>query len=133
VPRYYFSVRNGSGNLSDDDGIELPNDAAARDYACDLARELMFRNEVRKRHWWLVIRNAEGKELFSLPFVAVDETIRHLNPDNRRLIQQTCEKRLALAEVMFASRIGVMRARAVIARSRARPYLAAHNGHSLMA
>jgi hypothetical protein len=133
VPLYYFGVRNGSGNLADEDGIELPNAEAAREYACALARELMFRNETRRRHWLLFVRDSEGNELFAMPFVSVDESIQHLSPESRRLIQQTSEKKLALAEAMFASRMGVMRARATIARSRSRPYLAAYKGRNVIA
>ena len=132
MPFYYFSVRNGAGNLFDEDGIELPDMAAAREYAGALARELMFRNEARKRHWSLFVHDAQGEELFGLPFVAVDDSIRHLHPKTQRLIAQGCERRLALEEAIFASRMGVLRARATIARSRARPYLAASNGHSVV-
>ena len=132
MPFYYFSVRNGAGNLFDEDGIELPNIAAAQEYAGGLARELMFRNEARKRHWSLFVHDARGEELFALPFVAVDDSIRHLHPKTQRLIEQGCEKRLALAEAVFASRMVVLRARATIARSKARPYLAACNGHNVV-
>jgi hypothetical protein len=133
VPLYYFGVRNGSGNLADEEGIELPDVQAAREHACALARELMFRNEPRKRHWLLFVRDAEGNELFAMPFVAVDESILHLNPESRLLIQQMAEKKLALAEAVFASRMGVMRAQATIARTRSRPYLAAYKGRNVIA
>jgi hypothetical protein len=133
VPLYYFGVRNGSGSLADEDGIELPNAEAARKYACVLARELMFRNEARKRHWLLFVCDAEGNELLAMPFAAVDESIQHLSPESRLLIQQMSEKRLALAEAVFASRMGVMQARATIARSKSRPYLAAYKGRNVIA
>jgi hypothetical protein len=68
-----------------------------------------------------------------MPFVAVDESIKHLSPESKRLIEQMSKKRFALAQAMFASRMGVMRARATIARSRSRPYLAAYNGRNVMA
>jgi hypothetical protein len=55
-------VRNGSGNLSDGAGIELPDIETARNYAVGLACELMFGNEARKRHWSLFAHDAEGKE-----------------------------------------------------------------------
>jgi hypothetical protein len=132
VPLYYFGVRTGSGNLFDKEGIELPNVEAAREYAGKLARELMYRNEPKKRHWWVRARDVAGKELFALPFVAVDETIRHLKPEIRQLIEQNSKSRLALAEAIFASRMTILRARATIARARSRLYVAAYNGHSVL-
>jgi hypothetical protein len=129
VALYYFSVRTGSGNLFDEDGVELADNEAARNYARDLARELMFRNEARKRCWWVFVHDAEGKELLGLPFVAIDDTLCHLSPESRQLIHQMSEKRLALAEAIFVSKLNVLRAKATIARSKSRPYLAAYNGH----
>jgi hypothetical protein len=128
VPLYFFSVRNGSGNLFDEDGVELSDVGAAQEHARCLARELMFRNEARKRHWWVFVLDGARRELYSLPFVAVDDSIQHLNVESRRLIQQMCEKRLALAEAVFASKMGVLQARAAVARSKSRPFLAACNG-----
>jgi hypothetical protein len=132
VPRYYFSIRNGFGNPFDEEGVDLPDVESAKNYARDLARELMFRNEARKRHWWVFAHDENRNELFGLPFVAIDETIRHLSPENRQLIYLISQKRLELAEAIFASQMNVLRAKATIARARSRPYLAAYNGHTLV-
>jgi hypothetical protein len=129
VPLYYFGVRNGLENLFDEQGVELRDIAAAEDYARGLARELMFGNEARKRHWWVSVHDADGNELFGLPFMAVDDSILFLSPESKRLIHLMCERRLALAETVSTSRLEILRARATIARGRSRPYLAAYNGH----
>ena len=100
-------------------------------HARDLARELMLRNEARKRYWHVVICDADDHELFDLPFISIDESIKHLNPRSRRLIEVMCERRMALAETLFETRMNVLRARATIARSRARPYIAAELGHAV--
>jgi hypothetical protein len=133
MPRYFFNVRNGSGGLADQDGTELPDVRAAMLYARDLARELIRRNEPQKRYWHLVVCDAEQNELFDVPFVAIDESISHLNPDRRRLIEVMCEKRMALAEALFETRMNVLRARANVARLKKQPYLAAEHGHTVLA
>jgi hypothetical protein len=131
MPLYFFHVRNGGSGLADHDGTALPDAQSAMNYARDLARELMRGNESRKRHWHVVVCDADGHELIDLPFITIDDSIRHLNPESRRLIEAMCEKRMALAEAMFATRMNVLRVRATVARSKARPYIAAEFGHAI--
>jgi hypothetical protein len=131
MPLYFFHVRNGRGGFADQDGTELPDAQSAMSYARHLAQELMRGNESRKRHWHVVVCDADGNDLFDVPFVTIDDSIRHLNPESRRLIEVMCEKRMALAETLFETRMHVLRARATIARSRARPYIAAEFGHAV--
>ena len=132
MPRFFFDLRNGSGNLLDRDGVDLPDIEAARNYAQGVARELMFRSEARKRCWWFMVRDQNHNELFALPFVDVDDTLRHLNAKSRELIRQASEKRLALAETIFHSRMNVLGVRATIARIKSRPYVAAENGRAVL-
>jgi hypothetical protein len=132
MPLYFFNVRNGSGDFADRDGTELPDIRSATSYARDLARELMLRNESRKRHWHVLVSDADRNELFDLPFVAIDDSLDHLNPETKRLIEVMCEKRMALAEMVFETRMNVLRVRATVARSRARPYIAAESGHAVL-
>lgn len=132
MPRYFFHVRNGFGGLVDQDGTELPDTLSARNYAGGVARELMLKNEAKKRHWHLIVCDAGRNELFDVPFVTIDESINHLTPDNRRLIEEMCVKRMALAETIFEIRLNVLRIRATVARSRARPYIAAERGHAIV-
>jgi hypothetical protein len=131
MPLYFFHVRNGGSGLADPDGTELPDARGALNHARDVARELMRRNEPRKRHWDVVVCDPDQNELFDVPFISIDESLSHLNPDSRRLIEKMCEKRMALAEALFESRLNMLRARATIARSKARPYLVAEFGHAI--
>jgi hypothetical protein len=131
MPLYFFNVRKGSGDFADREGTELPDDLGARSYARGLARDVMRGNESRKRHWHVVVCDAGGNELFDLPFVSIDESLGHLNPDSRRLIEVMCEKRMALAEALFETRMNILRVRATVARSRSRPYVAAEHGHAV--
>jgi hypothetical protein len=41
MPRYLFHVCNGTGFVPDEEGVELPDDDAARNLALRSARELM--------------------------------------------------------------------------------------------
>jgi hypothetical protein len=132
MPRFFFDLRNGSGNLLDQDGVDLPDAEAARNYARSVARELMFRDESRKRHWWFKVRDQDDNELFALPFVDVDDTLRHFSAKSRKLIERMSENRLALAEAMFNSRMNLLGARAAVARSQSRPYVAAENGRAVL-
>jgi hypothetical protein len=131
VARYHFNVRDGFGGVADTEGTELPDIAAARAYAHAIVRELMFGDETKKRHHWLVVCDAAGQELFELSFLAVDQSLSHLNAESRRLIEQMCEKRLALTQAAYECRMNVLRVRANIARARARPYLATEQGHTI--
>jgi Domain of unknown function (DUF6894) len=132
MPLYFFHVRDGQGGFADQDGTELPDVRSAMSYARDLARELMRGNESRKRHWHVVVCDADGNDLFDVPFITADDSIRHLNPESRRLLETMCEQRIALAEALFETRMNVLRARASIARSRAQPYIAAEFGHAVV-
>jgi hypothetical protein len=132
MPRFFFDLRNGFGNLLDQDGVDLPDAEAARNYARGVARELMFRDESRKRHWWFKVRNQDDYELFALPFLDVDDTLQHFSAKSRKLIERMSENRLALAEATFNSRMNLLGARAAVARSQSRPYVAAENGRAVL-
>ncbi len=41
LPRYFFHVCNGNGFIEDEEGVELPNEAAARKQAVQGARDIM--------------------------------------------------------------------------------------------
>lgn len=128
---YHFHVRDGFAGVHDTDGTELPDLEAARIHAHRVVRELLFGNAPQKRHYWLVVCDGAGQELFTFPFLLHDDSISHLSAENRRRIGQMCEKRLALAEAAHQSRMTMLRARASTARARSRPYLASDQGETI--
>jgi hypothetical protein len=132
MPLYHFNLRNGCGDVLDPEGTELPDVAAARDYGCALVSELIFRNEALRRHGRLVVRDANDRWLFELAFLDFDEAVRRCGPAMQRLIAQTCENRLALDQLKFESRMALLSAKAMLARSKSRPYLAADHGRSVL-
>jgi hypothetical protein len=79
VTVFYFCARDGAHVLKDDEGVDLPDVAAARAYATEVARDIMRGDEPRKRSWVLEIFDAEGTIVAVLPFGAVDPTLGHFD------------------------------------------------------
>jgi hypothetical protein len=103
MPRYYFHLRDGAGGVTDSEGTDLPDHAAARRYATQVASELMRWVEVKTRR--LDASDDTGKVLLDVPFAAVDTTIDHLSPRTRRRVERVCRTRRELGETMFESRL----------------------------
>jgi hypothetical protein len=66
MPIYNFAVHNG-GRLEDEDGTELPNDAAAREYALQVVRELNRNNGNRWNGWKMEVIEGD-RQVFDIPF-----------------------------------------------------------------
>ena len=68
MPRYYFSLHDND-HLFDDDGIELRDLDAAREYAAAVAYELMFKRDGmlgRKwSQWIMAVRDSNGQDVLS--------------------------------------------------------------------
>ena len=131
MPRFYFNLRDGAGGVTDPEGTDLAHQSAARAYATQVARELMGRAEVKRRHWQLEVSDETGKVLFYVPFAAVDITIDHLTPTTRRLVERLCQNKRELAETVFSARLAILKSKAACARSKGKPYLAAHLGRQI--
>ena len=69
MPMYYFHLYDDVP-LTDEDGTELIDVAAARDHAAGVARELTFKSEDFMQEawssWTMRVHDHEGTELFSL-------------------------------------------------------------------
>jgi hypothetical protein len=131
MPRYYFNLRDAAGGVTDPEGADLHDEAAARDYAVQVTRELMSRAEAKRRHWQLDVCDGSGRLLFSVPFVAADNTIPPLSPETRRLVERMCQNHRELGEAIFEARLAVLRSRATCARSNGKPHLAAQFGQRI--
>jgi len=70
MPMYYFHLSNDD-KVTDVDGTDLANVAAARIHAIRVARELTFKSEGLLDHslavWRMLVHDDGGIELFSLP------------------------------------------------------------------
>lgn len=76
MPMYYFDLCDDQV-LSDSDGTDLSDTAAARSHAFGVVRELMFRNEGMLGHnwaqWTMSVRDSGGTELFSFKLSDFDQ------------------------------------------------------------
>jgi len=74
MPRYYFHLTNGEKVLNNHTGISLPGDAAARDDALALARDLKHGAAMPGWDWtgWFVaIIDEQGQKVDEVPIADV--------------------------------------------------------------
>jgi hypothetical protein len=81
MPRFYMHVCNGNGFVEDEEGVELPDEAAARQKAIEAARDVMA-GDLRKGELdltsFIEVENEARLLLFTLPFTeAIKLTARH--------------------------------------------------------
>jgi hypothetical protein len=74
VALFFFNVRDGFDLLTDDEGVDLPDAAAAIAYATKVAQEIMSGDEVRKQAWVLEVLDETGAIVATVPFATVDTT-----------------------------------------------------------
>ena len=70
MPRYYFHLTNGKQVLDNHKGINLPGDAAARNDAVELARDLKGGGALPEHDWtgWFVaIVDEQGRKVDEVP------------------------------------------------------------------
>ena len=70
MPRYYFHLSDGEQLLNNHQGLDLPGDAAARDDALALARDLKQGNVMQGWDWdgWFIkIVDEKGHTIDELP------------------------------------------------------------------
>jgi hypothetical protein len=128
MPTYTFKLLDNGGGLTDDIGLRLPNSKAAYGYACGVALEMMDHREVATRSWRLDVYEDGAKKLFEILFATIDETLNHLKPDNRRLVEMTAMRRRSLQDTLHATWITCRESQALIARSHGKLYLATDYG-----
>jgi hypothetical protein len=128
VPLYTFELRDGSRRVQDTAGVQLCDRSAAHDYAQGVARELMGGCERETRTWCLEVYEDDAARVFVIPFASIDPTLDHLAPGARALIEDWCNRSRSLQEAVSAARDTVRESRALVARSRGKPYLATANG-----
>jgi hypothetical protein len=130
--RYFFGLKDGSGLTFDDEGVSLCSAKHVHDYARKVIGELMFRREHQTRTWRLDVYEDGTGLVFTIPFASVDHTLDHLAPALRATVERRCEVCRQLTEAIQAARAGLREARALVARSRGKPYLAAHLGQAII-
>jgi hypothetical protein len=128
MPTYTFELRDGSSGIYDEIGIRLPDRERALQYAHDVVRELMSCCEVQTRFWRLDVYEDNAARIFEIPFATVDQTLDHLTPELRMMMERLCERRRALTEAAHAALRTMRESRALVALSRGKPYLVTYAG-----
>jgi hypothetical protein len=128
MPTYTFELKDGSCGITDETGVNLPDREHALRYALDVAQELMGGREAQTRFWRLDVYEDSGERIFEIPFVRIDQTLDHLAPEFRTIMEGLCDRHRSLKEVNYAARVTVRESRALIAIAHGRPYLATYAG-----
>jgi hypothetical protein len=75
LPRYYFVVQSGDDIDEDSEGIWLPNEATARQYALSTIAELKRDEGYDSPDLMMIVKDASGAELFSISFAQAGRTL----------------------------------------------------------
>lgn len=132
MPLYTFELRDGSCGIADTIGISLADRDEALCYAHEVIRELMGCREQQTRTWRLDVYEDRDRRVFEIPFARLDETLDHLSPQWRSNIENLCNRSRVLQETYNAARITMRESRALVARSRGKPYLATEAGRLII-
>jgi hypothetical protein len=132
MPLYTFELRDGFCGIADTIGVSLADRDQALCYAHEVVRELMGCCEKQTRTWQLDVYEDHDQRIFEIPFARLDETLDHLDPGWRRTIEDSCNRSLLLRETCSAARITMRESRALVARSRGKPYLATEGGKPII-
>jgi hypothetical protein len=130
MPLYTFELRDGSCGIADTVGVSFADRDQALCYAYQVIRELMGCREQQTRTWRLDVYEDHDRRVFEIPFARLDETLDHLNPHWRSRIEDLCNRSRVLQETYSVARITMRESRALVARSRGKPYLATEDGRA---
>lgn len=132
MPLYTFELRDGSCGIADTVGVSFADRDQALYYAYDVIRELMSGCERETRSWRLDVYEDHDRRVFEIPFSRLDETLDHLDPRLRCKIEDLCNRSRSLREACSAASVTMRESRALVARSRGKPYLAIDRGQQVI-
>jgi len=127
MPRYTFELQDGERPVGDETGVWFTDRQHALDHAYDVARELMNARELQTRTWRLDVYE-DGARVGEIPFAHLDRTLDHLNPALRTSVERGCDRLRDFRQALSAAQATVRESRALVARSRGKPYLATERG-----
>ena len=125
MPRYTLELNDGEYPSSDD--VWFTDREHAIDHAHTVARELMFGRELGCRTWRLDVYE-NGTLIHKIPFASIDPALDHLGPVLRMTVEQSCDTLRSYREAVCAAQATMREGRALVARSRGKPYLATERG-----
>lgn len=127
MPLYTFELHDGDRPVGDDTGMWFADRERALGHAHDVARELMSARERQTRAWRLDVFE-DGRRVEEIPFARLDYTLDHLDPRLRSSVEHWSDTLRDFKQTMSAARATVRESRALVARSRGKPYLATERG-----
>jgi hypothetical protein len=132
MPRYTFELQDGEHPIGDEDGVWLDNRDHAVDHAQNVARQLMTARERETRAWRLDVYE-DGEQVCQIPFASIDPTLDCLDPILRTEVERGCDTLRDFQQAVSATRAIIQESRALVARSRGKPYLATDRGKPTIA
>lgn len=130
MPNYTFELRNGEGGANDPVGVNLANRRQALQYAQSVIHELMHGRERKTRMWRLDVVENDGERIFEIPFDSVDETLAQFPAATRQAMGKFFASCRSFSEAAHDMVLTLRESRALVARSRGKPYVAARFGVS---
>ena len=128
MPMYYFNLKTYQGVDLDPDGVELIDDAQAREYGKEVALEFMKGREIKTRSWRIDVCYANRRHIVELLFAYADPLVAALRPACRGTVEQASARTAALIDTILATRNSYYELRATLSKSEGKPYLASDNG-----
>jgi hypothetical protein len=128
MPMYYFNLKTQEGCVPDPDGIELLDDLRAREYAEQVALELMHQREIKTRSWRIEVCNFERRPIVELLFAYVDPLVANLSPACRITVEQASARTAGLIDAISDTRRSYYDLMATLSHSKGKPYLATRDG-----
>jgi hypothetical protein len=125
---YYFNVNDGRRVLLDTEGTDLPDDAAAREHAIQVARELMRNARPQVRNWRVRVQNSDREVRADLLFASVDDRLDILSGELRQSVERVHGGVASLEDSIQTVRMSLHRVRATLARAEHTLYVAAIDG-----
>ena len=120
---YTFTLRADEALIEDKSGVWFDDRDRACNYARDVVHELMHGREEQTRSWRLEVYE-DGERVHELLFASIDPTLANLRPRLRATVEEAAEKKRAFRDALAAVQATLRESRALVARSRGKPYLA---------
>jgi hypothetical protein len=127
MPLYTFELHDGDRLIEDETRQWFSDRERAVGHAQDVARELMTAREMQTRAWRLDVYE-DGARVGEISFASIDATLDHLKPHLRTMVEASADSIRSMRQTISAARDTIRESRALVARSRGKPYLAAVGG-----
>jgi hypothetical protein len=116
MPLFYFALKRDAEKVADRNGLELPDENAAREHAIEIARDLMRNQEVSTRSWRIEVCDDYLIPRFDILFAEIDGSIDHLTPECRKIVEVVSRKSALLQDALGAVQNSMSSVKETLAR-----------------